>query len=243
MAAPNLHQQLEQQQQQSSICSPDFSVAIKRSLFFNSFLKVATTLINLLLIEHMSHLSFVKQIYNQPIHLTHELILCTQISRKKVDINKDSAVITLCLHQVFESATQIFFELQPYFPEKIMLFSWLHTFGSHSSGQYSRGPLCSSHQQAVRNAVHPFPKPLKMFAAHLLAYIRSSHWLYNLREDACCLPQDNLSLVKRRLGHREKWLIIEIGTLSTDKKIPHNLILNNKSHAFLLQVTFTKNVP
>ena len=35
----------------------------------------ATTLVNLLFNEHMSHLSHVKQMYSQPIHLTYELIL------------------------------------------------------------------------------------------------------------------------------------------------------------------------
>ena len=32
----------------------------------------------------MSHLSHVKQKYTQPIHLTHKLILCTQITRGRV---------------------------------------------------------------------------------------------------------------------------------------------------------------
>ena len=39
------------------------------------FLKVATTLVDLLFIEHMLHLSHVKQMHSQPIHLAHELIL------------------------------------------------------------------------------------------------------------------------------------------------------------------------
>ena len=42
---------------------------------FLIFLKFATTLVNLLFNERMSHLSHVKQMYSQPIHLTHELIL------------------------------------------------------------------------------------------------------------------------------------------------------------------------
>ena len=45
---------------------------------FLIFLKFATTLVNLLFNERMSHLSHVKQMYSQPIHLTHELILSTQ---------------------------------------------------------------------------------------------------------------------------------------------------------------------
>ena len=56
--------------------------------------------------------------------------------------------------------TQIFFNLQPYLPYRIWPFSWLHTVGPHSNGQYSGGPLCSSRQQAVRNTVHTFPGPV-----------------------------------------------------------------------------------
>ena len=38
------------------------------------FLKVATTLVDLLFIEHMLYLSNVKQMHSQPIHLAHESI-------------------------------------------------------------------------------------------------------------------------------------------------------------------------
>ena len=63
-------------------------------------LKVASTLVDLLFVEIMSHLSHVKQIYNQPIHLTHEFILCIQIRRRRVDVYRDSAVKSPCWHQV-----------------------------------------------------------------------------------------------------------------------------------------------
>ena len=38
---------------------------------------------DLLFIELMSHLSHVKQMYSQPIHLTHELILHVQIHKRE----------------------------------------------------------------------------------------------------------------------------------------------------------------
>ena len=44
--------------------------------FFLPLYKIATTLVDLLFIELRSHLSHVKQMFSQPIHLTHELILC-----------------------------------------------------------------------------------------------------------------------------------------------------------------------
>ena len=50
-------------------------------LFVLVFLKVVTTLVDLLFIELMSYLSHVKQMYSQPIHLTQELKLCKQITR------------------------------------------------------------------------------------------------------------------------------------------------------------------
>ena len=60
-------------------------------------LMVATTLVDLLLIELMSHISYhVKQMHSQPINLTHELILWTQITIGKVDFSKSP-----CWHQVW----------------------------------------------------------------------------------------------------------------------------------------------
>ena len=52
-----------------------------KNTFAYIFLKVATTLVDLLFIELTSHFSLVKQMYSQPIHLTHELILWMQITR------------------------------------------------------------------------------------------------------------------------------------------------------------------
>ena len=63
----------------------------RTALLQRSFLKVAITLVDLLFIELMSHLSHVKQMYTQRIHLTRELILFIQIARGRVDFNGDSA--------------------------------------------------------------------------------------------------------------------------------------------------------
>ena len=61
-----------------------------------SFLEVAPTLVDLLFTELMSHLSHVKQMYCQPKHLAHELILCTQITRGRVHFTRDSTVKGPC---------------------------------------------------------------------------------------------------------------------------------------------------
>ena len=45
-----------------------------------------------LFIELMPHLSHVKQIYSQPMHLTHELIQWIQITRGRAHFNRDSTV-------------------------------------------------------------------------------------------------------------------------------------------------------
>ena len=66
----------------------------------NVFLKVATTLVELLCIELMLHLSPVKQMDSQPINITHELMLCIQITRDRVDFNRDPALKSPCWHQV-----------------------------------------------------------------------------------------------------------------------------------------------
>ena len=47
----------------------------KRADQVGLFLKVATTLVDLLFIQLMSHPSHAKQMCSQPMHLTHELIL------------------------------------------------------------------------------------------------------------------------------------------------------------------------
>ena len=54
----------------------------------------------LLFSEFMFHLSHVKQIYSQTMHLKHELIFCTQITRRTVYINRDSPVKSPCMHRV-----------------------------------------------------------------------------------------------------------------------------------------------
>ena len=64
------------------------------------FLKVATTLVDILLIELKLHPSHVKQMYSQPVHLTRELILRKQFKRGRVDFRRDSPVKSLCWHQV-----------------------------------------------------------------------------------------------------------------------------------------------
>ena len=54
---------------------------------------VAITLVDLLFIELMSHLSHIKQMYIQPIvHLTLELILYIPITIGRVNFNEDSAL-------------------------------------------------------------------------------------------------------------------------------------------------------
>ena len=56
------------------------------------FKKVATTLVDLLFVQLLFHLSHVKQMNSQLTHLTHELMLCVQITRGRVHFSGDSAV-------------------------------------------------------------------------------------------------------------------------------------------------------
>ena len=63
-------------------------------------LKVATTPMDISFFEPMAHLSHVKQMCSQPMHLTHELILYVQITLGRVDFNGDSIVKSSCWHQV-----------------------------------------------------------------------------------------------------------------------------------------------
>ena len=58
-------------------------------------------MVDLLFTEIMSHLSQAKQIYSQSIHLTHELVLSTQITRGRVDFNEESTMKSPCWHRVF----------------------------------------------------------------------------------------------------------------------------------------------
>ena len=70
-------------------------------LFVLVFLKVVTTLVDLLFIELMSYLSHAKRIYCQPIHLTHELKLCIQITRGRVHFNGESVLVSFSTHWFF----------------------------------------------------------------------------------------------------------------------------------------------
>ena len=58
--------------------------------------KVASTLVGLLITELSLLLSNVKQMYSRPICLPHELIVGIQITRGRVDFNRDTAVISPC---------------------------------------------------------------------------------------------------------------------------------------------------
>ena len=66
--------------------------------------------------------------------------------------------------------THIFFDLQPNLPYRIWPLSWLHTVRPLSSGQYSRGLLCSSCQQLskTQSRLSQSLYTLKEYATHLL---------------------------------------------------------------------------
>ena len=81
-------------------------------------------------------------------------------------------VLAGCKFWTCDLSTQIFHYLQPYPPCRIWPFSWLHNVRPHSSGQYSRGPLCSSRQQAVQT--FPEPKCLER-VCHPSAWLSCSH--------------------------------------------------------------------
>ena len=70
------------------------------SVILLTFLKVATTLVDLLFVELVLHLSHVKKMYSQPINLTHELILHIQIKRERVHFNGDSTAKSPFWHRV-----------------------------------------------------------------------------------------------------------------------------------------------
>ena len=57
-----------------------------------SFCKFATTLVDLLFIELIFHLSLIKQMYNQTAHLSQEQIIWVQIVIRRVDFDTDSTV-------------------------------------------------------------------------------------------------------------------------------------------------------
>ena len=85
-------------------------------------LQVATTLVDILFIELMSHPSYVKQMYSPPMHLTHELIMCIQIPIGRGHFIGDSTLKSPCWHefQACHLPTQFFFDLPPYFRYRIL---------------------------------------------------------------------------------------------------------------------------
>ena len=121
-----------------------------------AFLKVTTNLVNLLFIELMLNLSNVKQMYSQPIHLTHELILCLLITSGRVDFKGCSKALLAPS-----------FELVTFRPRCTLLWgcTFITVFGifmaphgqAHSSGQYSGGPLCIDNQFIPAQKIEVLP--------------------------------------------------------------------------------------
>ena len=112
--------------------------------------KVATTLVGVLFIELILNLSHVKQMIFQTIHVTHELILCILITRKREDINRDYTVKIPCWYQVLNllpsNPDLLCFAVVPYLQE-------LHrSYPIQAAGV----PLSSGHQQAVQTTVKTF---------------------------------------------------------------------------------------
>ena len=67
-------------------------VQIPMRLDFLSIIVFCLRLVERLFIELMLHLLRVKQMYSQPINISHELIFCIQIVRGRIDFSKDFAV-------------------------------------------------------------------------------------------------------------------------------------------------------
>ena len=128
-------------------------------LWTNTFFKVATTQADLLFIELMSYLSHVKYINNYIIHFTHELV---EITWEWADFNGDSTAKALAGTQFLtcDHLTQIFCDLQQYFPHRIWPYSWLQTVRPIQAASTLGCLFCSSPQQAIRNAVQTFPEPI-----------------------------------------------------------------------------------
>ena len=63
------------------------------------FFEFATTLADLLFIEPMLHLSHVKQMCCQTTSLLHEMIICIEIIRRRLDYHRDSSVKNPCWRQ------------------------------------------------------------------------------------------------------------------------------------------------
>ena len=88
-------------------------------------------LVDLLFIELMSHLSHVKQMNSQSIHLKHELILCLQITRGRVHLNGDSTAKHPCWHQVLNLWPSLICS-------RTFLTGFCHFHGSTRSGTTTR---------------------------------------------------------------------------------------------------------
>ena len=70
----------------------------------------------------------VKQLDSQTIHLSHELISCRQIMRRREDFNGDSAVKVLVSTEPQTFWTGVLSILQLFLPYRILAFSWLFGF-------------------------------------------------------------------------------------------------------------------
>ena len=134
-------------------------------------------MVDLLFFELMSHLSHVKQMNSQPVHLTHELILCKLITRGRIEFNGDSTGKSPCWHQISNLPTHMIFNLQPY------LQKWFCYFlGSTKWGPINWAVLWgfNSFQQVVLNTVLTLPEPWCQERV-----CRPSAWLTGSHKGAC----------------------------------------------------------
>ena len=124
-------------------------------------------MVDLLFFELMSHLSHVKQMNSQPVHLTHELILCIQITRGRIKFNGDSTGKSPCWHQISNLPTHMIFNLQPYLTYWNWPFSWLHTVGPVLWGTSLQQLPASCHEHSP-----DFPRTCMPWKTHIsLAYL------------------------------------------------------------------------
>ena len=86
----------------------------------------------------MLHLSHVQLMYSQPIHRTHESILCIKITRRRVDINRDSAVVN------FANGRHGWFERFNWFRKEVERLQQTGEFSewNHLSSEWIRTQAC-----------------------------------------------------------------------------------------------------
>ena len=142
----------------------------------------------------MLYFPHVKQTFSQSKLLSHELILCKQITRVREDFKLrfhcENSLMAASLEPATLCLTQIYFPLQLYLPYRIWPFSWLHVVFYSYMIEYFTILSSTLHQYLLGCHLHVEVtiKLIKSALTHLWTQSLQTQYAFRYIRDECCHP-------------------------------------------------------